>query len=367
MLNTESQRWFWLTFTAVTGWLIYILAPVLTPFVVSALLAYLGDPLVDKLETYRIKRVFAVTLVFIFMSIIMLLLVIILVPMIENQISELLDRIPEYLKWLRENVIPKLQERFGSFLDLASIGGIQELLAEHWKEAGGLVAAAIGKVSSSGLALIGWIANIVLIPVLTFYLLRDWDDILARIRILLPRNREPEITALAIESNEMLGGFLRGQMMVMTGLGIIYTTGLWLVGLDFALLIGMLAGFVSFVPYLGFILGIVVAGVAAVLQFQGISMLHWVVVVFAVGQMVEGMYLTPKFVGDRIGLHPVAVIFAVMAGAQLYGFMGIIAALPVMSVVMVLVRHAVEQYRNSAIYHGGETVVAEEGSSNESN
>ena len=362
---TDSQRWFWLIFAAITGWLFYLLSPVLTPFIISALFAYLGDPLVDRLEAHKIRRSFAVTMVFILMVIVILLLAMILVPLIEEQISELFRKIPLYLDWLRENVLPKLEERFGGIFSLSSLSELQGLLAKHWKEAGGLIAAVVGKVSSSGMALIGWLANIVLIPVLTFYLLRDWDDLIAGIKALLPRKREPTITALAVESDEMLGGFLRGQMMVMTGLGVIYTTGLWFVGLDFALLIGMLAGFVSFVPYLGLILGILVASIAAVLQFKGIEMLPWVWLVFIVGQMVEGMFLTPKFVGDRIGLHPVAVIFAVMAGAQLWGFVGIIAALPVASVVMVLVRHAVDQYRGSVLYHGEEVELAEEGSASD--
>jgi len=154
----------------------------------------------------------------------------------------------------------------------------------------------------------------------------------------------------------MLGAFLRGQIFVMAGLGIIYTSGLMLVGLDFALLIGLFAGLVSFVPYLGLIIGILLAGIAAIMQFKGIDMLPWVVLVCITGQLIEGMFLTPKLVGDRIGMHPVAVIFAIMAGGQLYGFFGILLALPVASVVMVLVRHALLRYRSSGLYHGNQPV-----------
>jgi len=188
--------------------------------------------------------------------------------------------------------------------------------------------------------------------VLTFYLLRDWDHLVAGARALLPRSSSVVWVRLARESDEVLGAFLRGQVMVMFALGVIYTTGLWLVGLDFALLIGMFAGIVSFVPYLGLIVGIVIAGVAAYLQFKGIGELPAVAAVFIVGHVLEGTVLTPRLVGERIGLHPVAVIFAVMAGAQLYGFFGILLALPFAAVAMVLLRHLLTTYRASTLYNG---------------
>ena len=210
--------------------------------------------------------------------------------------------------------------------------------------------AAWSTVSGSGLAILGWLANLFLIPVLTFYLLRDWDHLVAGIQRLLPRRSEAVWVRLARESDEVLGAFLRGQMLVMFLLGVIYTTGLWVVGLDFALLIGMVAGLVSFVPYLGLIVGIVIAGIGSVLQSQGIADLPWVILVFVVGQLLEGTVLTPRLVGERVGLHPVAVIFAVMAGGQLYGFFGILLALPVAAVAMVMLRYVLQRYRASGLY-----------------
>jgi predicted PurR-regulated permease PerM len=190
----------------------------------------------------------------------------------------------------------------------------------------------------------------VLIPVVTFYLLRDWDVLVARIRELLPRQQEPTVVKLAKNSDEVLGQFLRGQLAVMVALGTIYTVGLWIVGLDLALLVGMIAGLVSFVPYLGFIVGIVLAGVAALMQFGDAVYLLYVAIVFGIGQVLEGMVLTPLLVGDKIGLHPVAVIFAVMAGGQLFGFVGILLALPVAAVVVVILRHFREVYTASELY-----------------
>ena len=356
MFANESQRWYALVIFIVLGWLLYLLSPILTPFVVSAMLAYLGDPLVDRLEARKIQRGVGVSLVFLLILSLLLLLAVVILPQLETQISKLLREIPEYIEWTKTTLIPWFNERFGNYINFADVGQIQNLLSENWKEAGGTILGLLGTVSESGITLLGWAANMVLIPVLTFYLLRDWDGLIAGIHALLPRSIEPTVSGLARESDEMLGAFLRGQILVMAGLSVIYTSGLMLVGLEFALLIGLFAGLVSFVPYLGLIIGILFAGIASIMQFKGIDMLHWVVLVFIAGQLIEGMFLTPKLVGDRIGMHPVAVIFAIMAGGQLYGFFGILLALPVASVVMVLVRHALLRYRASGLYHGNQPI-----------
>jgi len=347
---TDAHRLWLLGSLLLGGWLVYLLSPILTPFVVSALLAYLGDPLVDRLEARGLKRTPAVALVFSIILLLLLFLLLLLVPRVEAQISQLIDRLPGYLGWVKTNVLPHLQAVLPGETAGLDLGALQQALGRHWREAGGLLANLWSSVSGSGLALVGWLVNLFLVPVLTFYLLRDWDHLIAGIHGLLPRRSEPVWTRLAREADEVLGAFLRGQLLVMIALGVIYTTGLWLVGLDLALLIGMLAGLVSFVPYLGLIVGIFVAGLASVLQAQGWGDLPWVTLVFVVGQVLEGSLLTPHLVGERIGLHPVAVIFAVMAGGQLYGFFGILLALPVAAVVMVLLRHLVRSYRGSTLY-----------------
>ena len=199
--------------------------------------------------------------------------------------------------------------------------------------------------------MLGWLMNLVLIPVVTFYLLRDWDLLIKGIRELLPRKIEPTVSTLASEIDEVLGAFVRGQLMVMFALGVIYTAGLWLIGLDLAFIIGMGAGLLSVVPYLGTAVGLVAAVLAAIFQFQDLFHTIMVLLVFGAGQMLEGMVLTPKLVGDRIGLHPVVVIFAVLAGGQLFGFLGILLALPVASALNVLVRHLRDEYTKSTLYH----------------
>lgn len=347
---TDVHRIWLLVSVALAAWLVYLLSPILTPFLVSALLAYLGDPLVDRLEARGLRRTPSVAVVFSILFVLLTLSLLLLVPRVEAQVAQLIDRLPGYLEWLRINLLPRLQSLLPGEAATFDLKVVQQTVAKHWREAGGLLARAWATVSGSGLAILGWLANLFLIPVLTFYLLRDWDHLVAGIHALLPRRSEAAWVQLARESDEVLGAFLRGQLIVMFALGVIYTTGLWVVGLDFALLIGMFAGLVSFVPYLGLIVGIVIAGIASVLQSQGVLDLPWVILVFVVGQMLEGTVLTPRLVGERVGLHPVAVIFAVMAGGQLYGFFGILLALPVAAVAMVLIRHVLQRYRASGLY-----------------
>jgi len=334
----------------VTAVLMYFLAPVLVPFLMSALFAYLGDPLVDRLETFRMPRTLAVVIVFIIIFIVVLLIPIIFVPLLEQQISAFFAKLPAYLAWIQAEIVPRIAKILGVDVHQFDVAQFQSIAMEHWKRAGGIVATILSSVKQSGLAMLAVMVNVVLVPVVTFYLLRDWDILLERIRELIPRKHEINVVRLARESDDVLGAFLRGQITVMLCLGTVYSVGLWLVGLELALLIGMIAGVVSFVPYLGFIVGIVLAGIAAFMQFHEFLPLVWVAVVFGVGQMLEGMLLTPLLVGDKIGMHPVAVIFAIMAGGQLFGFFGILLALPVAAIVMVMLRFAHENYISSKLY-----------------
>lgn len=352
---TDSQKWLILAFFITTGWLIYILAPVLMPFAGAAMLAYLGDPLADRLELlkfkkYQLGRTNAVIVVFTVMLVIVSTVLIILVPIIESQISHFLSNFPAYTKWVNHTIIPWAEQKLG--LEISFIEGdkLISVVKSHWQKAGKSALAFMGSISRSGAVLAEWMMNLLLIPVLTFYLLRDWDHLVEKIHNLLPRRAAPTAKKLAIETDIVLGAFMRGQFYVMLALGSIYTVGLMVVGLNLALLIGMLAGLVSFVPYLGSIVGIVIACIAAMLQFHDVMYLIPVSLVFIVGQSIEGMLLTPWLVGDKVGLHPVAVMFAVLAGGQLFGFLGVLLALPVASVIMVIIRHIHEIYRSSVFY-----------------
>ncbi|MEL7024448.1 MAG: AI-2E family transporter [Pseudomonadota bacterium] len=341
-----DTRWLWIGGVAGIGVLLYLLSPVLTPFIAAALLAYVGDPLADKLQELRMPRPVAVLVVFILTLLVLAGLVLLLVPLVRTQASALFDVLPRYLLLLEERVWPHiagvLADGNGSSEPEFRLSAMLESLGSSAGQWGSTL---LTQITRSGGALLTAVVNVFLVPILTFYLLRDWDLIVARIGALIPVNRRESAFALARETDETLAAFLRGQLLVMVGLAIMYTVGLSLIGLKFALAIGVVAGLVSFVPYLGFIFGIGLAGLTAINSPDGgFLTLALVVVVFSVAQFIEGSVLTPKLVGDRIGLHPVLVIFAVMAFGQLFGFFGILLALPAAAVIAVFVRYAYRNY-----------------------
>jgi predicted PurR-regulated permease PerM len=287
------------------------------------------------------------------MAVVVVAVLLLLVPLIERQLVTLVESLPRYRDWLIGSLLPWLEERTGIDLTVwLDPERIIQLVREHWERAGGVAATLLGYLSRSGFALIGWLANIVLLPVLTFYFLRDWDLLVERIAALVPRDHIGTVRRLAHESDLVLGAFLRGQFSVMLALGALYAIGLWAVGLDLGLLIGVIAGLVSFVPYLGPATGVVLGVVAGTVQFGDWPHVAMILAVFGIGQAVESYWLTPKLVGDRIGLHPVAVIFAIMAGGQLFGFLGVLLALPVAAVANVLLGYAHERYTHSRLYAG---------------
>jgi predicted PurR-regulated permease PerM len=345
-----SKSWLLLGGLVLAGYLIYLLQPILAPFLVAATLAYLGDPAADKLERWGMSRTWAVVVVFSALTLLLVLLLFLLIPLLGRQLSYLLGRLPAILAWLEGVALPWLELRFGFDAAAFDFGDLRTRLAGNWQQAGDVVRLVIAQTTRSSLALLAALANLALIPVVTFYLLRDWDVMLARIHALLPRRSAPTAVQLARECDSVLAAFVRGQLLVMIALGAIYSLGLWAVGLQLALLIGIIAGIANVVPYLGFIVGIAAATVAAFFQFHDWQHLVLVWGVFMIGQVLESTVLTPWLVGDRIGLHPVAVIFAVLAGGQLFGFVGILIALPMAAVVMVLLRHAHHLYLRSAFY-----------------
>jgi predicted PurR-regulated permease PerM len=338
----QDLRLNWLIAIALTGWLLYLLAPVLTPFVAAALLAYIGDPLADRLQQLKLPRTVAVIAVFVLTFLLLALLVLLVGPLIRAQIGSLFDALPEILRQVEEVWLPNLASllKFEAGEDI----GVGAFFARYSDMAGSWGTRVLVSVTKSGGALAAAVLSLFLVPILTFYLLRDWDSILAHLAALIPSGQRDTIVGLARETDEVLGAFLRGQLLVMIALAIIYSAGLGLVGLKFAIAIGVVSGLVSFVPYLGFIFGIAIASLTVVLEPDPLWRLVGVVATFAVGQLLEGSVLTPKLVGDRIGLHPVLIIFAVAAGGQLFGFFGVLLALPAAAVLSVLVRFAYHRY-----------------------
>ncbi|MGH8541610.1 MAG: AI-2E family transporter [Stenotrophobium sp.] len=345
------QNWPWFAAAGAVLVLLWVLSPILTPFVIGAGLAYLGDPIVDRLQRLRLSRTLGVCVVFVVLLCGLLLFLLLIVPMLQEQFMSLLRSLPDWLRWFQQTALPRLGITLPEGMHLDA-DGLRQLIAEHWSKAGGVAAAVWDRVSHSGPALLETLANLLLIPIVSFYLLRDWDNLVAWIHDMIPPRHQPQLSALAGEADQVLGAFIRGQLLVMAALALIYSVGLTIIGLKLALVIGLWAGLVSFVPYLGFITGFIAASIAIVVQTGEFLPLLWVAIVFGIGQIAEGGFLTPNLVGDRIGLHPVAVIFAVMAGGQLFGFIGVLLALPAAAVIAVMLRHARAHWLASHSYLG---------------
>jgi predicted PurR-regulated permease PerM len=347
------RRLQWALLLIGAGLLIWALTPVLTPFAAAALLAWMGDPVVDRLQKRGFSRNKAVALVFTLMVLALVVLVLILVPVINEQIEVLARSVPVWIEWLVRTGLPWLQAKTGlnvtAWLDPDYL---LEMLKRNWQGASGIAAQVLGVVTQSGFTVLGWVANLVLIPFLTFFFLRDWDALVVRVGELVPRDRLELVSRLAKESDAVLGSFLRGQFMVMLAMGLFYALGLWGVGLEVGVLIGVLAGLLTFIPYIGPTTVLLGGSIAALVQFGDWQHLVGVLAVWGIGQLLESYVLTPKLVGDRVGLGPVTVVFAVMAGGTLFGFLGMLLALPVASVANVMLRHAHERYVASRFYLG---------------
>jgi predicted PurR-regulated permease PerM len=345
-----DNRLFFITLILIAAALLYFLRPMLTPFFAGALIAYLENPLVNKLMTYHLSRLTSSIIVFFLVSLIFVLLLLLLIPLIQMQITALTDVIPNSIAWVQSNIVPWFQHNLGLNEEWINVDTVKKMLTENADKASGAAGWLLQTVFVSGVKVIELVINLILIPVVTFYLLCDWDKFMQGLINLIPKRKQARAIKLAQECNSVLGAFFRGQLIIMLALGVIYSIGLMLIGLQVGLIIGLISGLLSIVPYLGFIVGIVVASIAAVVQFGTTGSVLLVVLVFAVGHLIDHMFLTPKLMGDRIGLHPVAVIFAILAGGCLFGFMGVLLALPMAAVIMVWVRFLYKRYRRSQVY-----------------
>ena len=337
-------------FFLAAGWLVYALSGILTPFVVAAVLAYILNPLVEKLRDRHISRGIASMLVMIFALLVLLALLLILIPMLITQFQNLLNRLPQLTDFAQNKALPWLHAHFGGSLPL------NREAAEAWlKSHSGTLRQTVSNLApalmAQGGALASGLSNLILLPLLLYYFLYDWQRWSHGIRALIPRRFIDTYTRISREMDEVLGEFLRGQLMVMLIMGVIYGTGLMLTGLDSGFAIGMIAGILVFVPYLGAFTGLLLATVAALLQFDSWQELFTVWAVFAVGQLLESFLITPKIVGDRIGLSPFWVIFSLMAFGQLMGFVGMLIGLPLAAICLVLLREGSQVYFASNFYN----------------
>ena len=349
MTVSRSVAMQWLAVAVVLLALLYLLGPILAPFVAAAILAYICNPLVARLCGWKAPRTLAVVLVMSGLLLLSVVLLLIMLPLLEKEAALLVARVPEWLDAARSRLLPQLQQWLGTGFEWNN-PALKEALLSRWQSAGGLAAKLLPWLGAGGGVLIAQLVNLLLIPVVMFYLLRDWDGLLARVDGLIPRHWHGKATEIAGEVDRVLAEFLRGQVAVMLLMSVYYVLSLWLVGLEFSLPIGIIAGMLVFVPYLGMLLGLLLASLAAVMQFTSFSDVVLVWTVFGVGQLLEGMVVTPWLVGKRIGLHPLAVIFALLAFGQLFGFFGVLLALPLAAILLVVLRHASAHYLSSEMY-----------------
>lgn len=339
----------WLIIFFTFFYLIYILRSVLMPFVAGTLLAYLLDPSVDKLQKLKLSRTSSTLIVCALLIIIVLPTIGLLMGLIENQISLLIQATPKYLNLIMEKVRPSLTDLSSRFPELQS-SNIEELIKSNIGNSLKFVGKVLKALVSNGFAIVNLISLLLIMPIVTFYMLRDWDEFVKKFESLLPIKSKKTITETLKEIDKIIAGFIRGQLSVCIILGIFYSIGLKLVGLELGLLVGFIAGIISFIPYVGSITGFIIGCILAFAQYGDISHVIYVISVFMVGQFIEGNFLTPKLVGESVGLHPVWVMFALLAGGVLLGFLGLMLAVPLAAIIGVLVRQAIKRYKLSSLY-----------------
>ncbi|WP_227818310.1 AI-2E family transporter [Nitrogeniibacter aestuarii] len=331
--------------------LLYLLGPILGPFAVAAVLAYICDPMVSWLVNRRVPRAAAVLLVIALLGLVLAALLLILIPMVYKEAMTLVSRLPDLVEMLNTNVLPMLKNHFDVDIQLDA-NSIRQWVTENWSSAQDLLPGLVKKASTGGMAVIGFFANLLLVPMVMFYLLQEWPHITQGLRNVIPRPMVDRTMRILGDIDKVMSEFLRGQLSVMLLLAVFYSIGLWMAGLKFALPVGVITGLLVFVPFVGFTAGLVLALLSAILQAQGWPPIIGVAIVFSLGQLIESFLLTPYIVGDRIGLHPLVVIFALMAFGQLFGFVGVMVALPASAALLVALRELRGAYFSSHVYLG---------------
>jgi len=325
------------------------LGPVLTPFLVGAILAYLGHPIVQRCERVGLSRTLGTLVAVLVMGILLFALLLVIVPLVQAEVALVMRRLPDLTDQFAARAGPWLGNALGIELKL-DLAALRQLIAENAESAKALSLQMLAGMKSGGLILLSVLINVALTPVVMFYLLRDWNPIIARIDDLTPRRWAPLVRQMARDIDHVLSEFLHGQMLVMVSLAAYYAIALWIAGLQFAVPIGILTGLLVFIPYVGFGIGFILGMLAALLQWNGVPGFVAILAVYGLGQLLENYVLIPWLVGKRIGLHPLAVIFALMAFAQLFGFAGVLLALPVSAMLLVGLRHLRASYVESPLY-----------------
>jgi len=350
--NFRRQIRFWLIAAALLGVFLYVFSGILLPFVAGMALAYFLDPVADRLERLGLSRTAATFLILFAFVVVLAVAMVVLIPILASQLADFLDKMPGYLEQLQALITsfnPEwLEQRFG-----LGAGSLREGLNSLLTSSVGFITTVFQSIWSSGVALFSIAGLFVVTPVVAFYMLLDWDRMVATVDGWVPRDYVEPVRAIATDINTATAGFVRGQGTLCLILGIIYAVGLTLTGLNFGILIGLFAGLISFIPYVGSMVGLVLAvGVAFVQFWPDWIMIVAVACVFFAGQFVEGNILQPRLVGKSVGLHPVWLMFALFAFGALFGFVGLLVAVPAAAAVAVLVRFAIARYLESPLYTG---------------
>jgi predicted PurR-regulated permease PerM len=339
-MTSRERGVFWIAFLAVFLFAVYALRDVLLPFVAGMAVAYLLDPVVDWLERAKVRRGLATLVVLLAFFVLVVGVLLLIVPLLQSQVARFVEVLPQYIESIRLRLEPMLLEIATGIDPKAALGKIPGIAGDALTWLGNL----LGQLLSGGVWLVNLISIIVITPIVSFYLLRDWDKIVAAIDSWLPHAQADTVREQMGKIDRTLAAFVRGQGTVCLVLGAFYAIGLSLAGLDFGLVIGLLSGLISFVPFVGTIVGALLSVGLALAQFSSWEPVAIVAVIFVIGQVVEGNFLTPNLVGEAVGLHPVWVIFALLAGGALFGFLGVLLAVPVAAIIGVLTRFALEKY-----------------------
>lgn len=350
-MTMQKQITFWLVGFVAVGIMLYLLSGILLPFAAGLILAYLLDPIVEKLVDAGIGRVLATSLILGSFALIFTTVLVLILPLIAHQLSDFIASIPDILTRIQALIHDKgapLLQKIGGFKSLEDLKGSWSTFAG---QGAGWLGGALKSLLSGGQAVAGIMSLLVITPVVTFYMLCDWDRMIKTIDECLPRAHVETIRSLMREIDSTMGGFLRGQALVCLFLGSFYAIGLALMGVKSGVLIGVMTGAMSFIPYVGSITGLIIGTSVAIAQFWPDAV--WpiaVLVLFGVGQFIEGNFLTPKLVGASVGLHPVWLLFALLAFGSLFGFLGLLLAVPIAAIIGVLTRFFLKQYLNSPLY-----------------
>lgn len=351
-MDFKDKFLFWTAGILCLSLFLYMISGILLPFVVALIASYFLDPATHKLQTMGLSRTastFAITLSFFLLVILAGLLV---TPLLYDQAVSLLQKIPDFLTMAKEKWIPSFSSAIQK-IDPHAVEKATESISQASSVVLGILGKIMNNVWDSGLAVVNLLSLLFITPIVTFYILRDWETMLQKIDGWLPPEHAPIIRKQAAEIDRTLSGYIRGQTNVCLLLALFYAMGLTLVGLESGFVIGLATGILSFIPYVGLLFGFAVGMVVAVMQFGNIVDISLVAAVFIAGQVIEGNFITPKLVGDKVGLHPVWIIFGMMAGASMFGFLGILLAIPVTAIIGVLTRFALDIYLHSSFYKTG--------------